>query len=240
MVFNPLVKAAFAELIGTALLIFLGNGVVANSVLKKTYGENSGLIVVSFGWAMAAFIALFATIPYSGGHLNPVVTLALALHGSFSLKGVLPFVICQMLGGALGAALVFLFYHAHFRVTQSPEAKLSVFCTLPALPNVFDNLLSEVIATFILVFVILRVGPSLTIFGHLAGLPYSFLMLGLGLSLGGTTGCALNPARDLSPRMVHALLSFPFKGSSQWSYAWIPVVGPFIGSLLAVVAVKFL
>lgn len=240
MVFDPLIKAALAELIGTTLLVLLGNGVIANVVLKNTYGENSGLLFVSFGWAMAAFIALFVTIPYSGGHLNPVVTLALALYGSFDWNGVLPFIICQMLGGALGAGLVFILYRTPFYLTQSKQIKLSVFCTSPSVPNFIENFLSEFVATFILVFAILRVGPSLSIFGHLAGLPFSFLILGLSLSLGGTTGCALNPARDLSPRILHAILPFPGKGSSNWSYSWIPVFGPLFGSIFAVGFAKLL
>lgn len=240
MLFDPLLKAAVAELIGTTLLIFLGNGVVANVFLKKTYGENSGILAIGFGWAMAAFISLFVTMPYSGGHLNPVVTLALALHGSFPWHGVLPFVCCQMLGGILGSGLVFLFYKSHFEITESANAKLAVFCTIPALSNILTNFFAEVISAFILVLFVLRSGSLFENLGYLSALPASFLMLGLGLSLGGTTGCALNPARDLSPRIMHAILPIPGKGSSNWAYSWIPFFGPLLGSVVAVFFVKLL
>jgi glycerol uptake facilitator len=226
--------ASFAgELLGTALLVLLGDGVVANVVLKGTKGESSGWIVVTLGWGMAVFVAVAVVAPSSGGHINPAVTLALALSGSFPWSLVPVYWAAQMLGAVLGAALVFLVYRAHFAVTEDKDAKLAVFCTTPAIRSAPDNFASELVGTFVLVLVVLTMaGPDVGL-GALDALPVGLLVLAIGLSLGGTTGYAINPARDLGPRLVHALLPIPGKRDSDWAYAWIPIAGPMAGAVLA-------
>jgi len=230
-----------AEIIGTMLMILLGNGVVANVVLKETKGNNSGWIVISTAWAFAVFVGVTVAGPISGAHLNPIVTLGLALIGKFSWQQVPTYIIAQIIGAMLGSFFVWLSYKDHFTATEDEDKKLACFSTAPAIRNVTSNLLSEIIASFVLIFVIFYIsGPELTIpidagakigLGTVGALPVSILVWAIGLSLGGTTGYAINPARDLGPRIMHKLL--PIKGSSNWSYAWIPIVGPIIGSSLA-------
>jgi glycerol uptake facilitator protein len=236
-----------AEFVGTALLILLGNGVVANVVLPKTKGSGSGWIVITFGWGMAVFVAVWCVGPISGAHVNPAVTLGVALAGKFSWAQVPGYMVAQLLGGVAGAALVFLFYSDHYAASNDADAKLATFATGPAIRNTATNALSEVIGTFVLVLaVLLSVEPSIVVegglsagmkmgLGTLGALPAGLLVLSIGLSLGGTTGYAINPARDLGPRIAHYLLPVPGKRDSDWSYAWIPVAGPFIGAILAVV-----
>ena len=221
------------ELIGTTILLLLGNAVVANVILKKTKGHSAGWIAINFGWGVAVFIAVFIVAKYSGAHINPAVTLGLALAGEFSWNSVPPYLAAQFLGGALGAFLVWLHYRDHFDVTEDADVKRAVFCTAPAIRNYASNLLSEIIATFVLVFAVLYLVEPDVGLGALDAIPVGIVVLAIGLTLGGTTGYAINPARDLSPRIVHALLPIKNKEGSDWSYAWIPVVGPIIGGLLA-------
>jgi glycerol uptake facilitator protein len=232
-----------AELIGTMLLILLGNGVVANVVLKDTKGNNSGWIVITTAWALAVFVGVTVAGPASGAHLNPAVTLGLAVAGKFSWDLVPTYIAAQMLGGMLGAFLVWLFNKDHFAITEDEGAKLACFSTGPAIRNTFSNLISEIIGTFVLVFVIFHFSdPSISLnadptakvgLGSVGALPVTLLVWAIGLSLGGTTGYAINPARDLAPRIMHAIL--PVKGSSDWGYAWIPVAGPILGAVIAAV-----
>ena len=221
------------ELIGTALLILLGDGVVANVVLRGTKGEASGWIVITLGWAMAVFVGVFTVAAASGAHLNPAVTVGLAIAGKFEWGLVPTYVLAQMLGAMIGAALVWLHYRLHFRDTEDAGAKLAVFSTGPAIRSTPDNLISEIIGTFVLVFAVLFLAAPEVGLGALDALPVAFVVLVIGLALGGTTGYAINPARDLGPRIMHALLPIPGKGSSDWGYSAIPVVGPLIGGALA-------
>ncbi|MEO8254398.1 MAG: MIP/aquaporin family protein [Flavobacterium sp.] len=230
-----------AEILGTMVMILLGNGVVANVSLKGTNGNNSGWIVITTAWAFAVFAGVTIAGPSSGAHLNPIVTLGLALIGKFSWNLVPVYIIAQMIGAMLGALLVWLSHKDHFAATDDEGAKLSCFSTGPAIKNNFSNIMSEAIATFVLIFSIFYIaGPSLTLatdtsatigLGTVGALPVAIVVWAIGLSLGGTTGYAINPARDLGPRIMHSLL--PIKGSSNWSYAWIPILGPIIGSSLA-------
>jgi len=229
-----------AELIGTMFLILLGNGVVANVVLTGTKGHNSGWIVITTGWALGVFAGVVIAGPYSGAHLNPAVTIALAIAGQFAWAKVPMFIAAQFIGAMLGAFLVFLMYKDHFFTTKDQGTKAAVFCTSPAIANTVSNIISEIIGTFVLLFVIFyftkgEVGADKTPIGlgSLGALPVAFLVWAIGLSLGGTTGYAINPARDLGPRIMHAILPIPEKGSSGWNYAWIPVVDPIIGSAVA-------
>ena len=223
----------FAEFIGTLFLILLGNGVVANVILDETKGAKSGLVVIALGWAMAVFVAVFSTASSSGAHLNPAVTLAMAAVGRFPWSDVPGYVVSQMLGGMAGALLVWMVYRKHFDSTPDSNAKLAVFCTGPAIRNPVGNLLSETVATFVLIYGILHMATPKIGLGAMDALPVSLLVLGIGVSLGGTTGFALSPARDLGPRIVHAILPIPSKRDSDWSYAWVPVFGPILGGLLA-------
>ena len=246
-----------AELIGTAILIILGDGVVANVVLNRTKGNSSGWIVITFGWGMAVFVGVFCVTKYSGAHLNPAVTIALAAthKGGFSWNWVPIYIAAQMLGAFLGAMVVYLFYLPHFRATDDANAKLATFCTVPAIRNLPVAFFCEVIGTFLLVFpIFLMVDPSLALdlgapsraptatlgLGAIGALPVGLLVFAIGLSLGGTTGYAINPARDLAPRLVHFLLPIPGKRDSDWGYAWIPVVAPLVGGLLAAGAATLL
>jgi glycerol uptake facilitator protein len=216
------------EFLGTMLLIILGAGVCAGVSLKKSYAENSGWIVITFGWGLAVAVGVYAVGNVSGAHLNPAVTLALAFTGAFPWSKVLPYVLAQMLGAMTGAAIIYLHYLPHWKETKDPAAKLGVFATGPAIPNPFANLLSEMIGTFVLVLGILAIGANKFTEG-LNPLVVGFLIVSIGLSLGGTTGYAINPARDLGPRLAHFILPIPGKGSSNWGYAWVPVVGPILG-----------
>jgi len=222
------------EFIGTALLIILGDGVVANVVLNKTKGNNSGWIVIALGWGMAVFVGVYASTHLGGsGHLNPAVTLAVAWLADFDWSNVLPYIAAQFAGAFIGAVIVWLAYKQHFDETTDGNAKLAVFCTAPAIRNTGYNLITEIIGTFILVLgASLMSKPQIEI-GTLSALPVGLLVLAIGLSLGGPTGYAINPARDLGPRIAHFFLPLSNKRNSDWSYAWIPVIGPVIGALLA-------
>jgi glycerol uptake facilitator protein len=222
-----------AEITGTAIPITLGDGVVANVVLKQTKGNSSGWIVITFGWAIAVFAGAFAVANISGAHLNPAVTIGLALTGSFDWALVPTYLAAQMIGAMIGATLVWVSYRDHFNATESAADKLAVFCTGPAIPNPINNLVTEIIGTFILILGILLITKPEMKMGALDVLPVSFVVLGIGLSLGGPTGYAINPARDLGPRIMHAILPIRGKGSSDWGYAWIPILGPFVGAALA-------
>ena len=229
-----------AELIGTAFLIILGNGVVANVVLKGTKGHNGGWIVITTGWALAVFVGVVIAAPYSTAHLNPAVTLGLAIAGKFAWSKVLMFIMAQMIGAAIGSFIVWVVYKDHFDNTPEPNLKLAVFCTAPSIRNGFFNLMSEIVGTFVLIFVILyfsapKLGEQDLGLGSLGYVPVAFLVWSIGLSLGGTTGYAINPARDFAPRIVHSLLPIKNKSHGEWKYAWIPVFGPIIGSALAAV-----
>lgn len=222
------------EIIGTAILILLGNGVVANVVLAGTKGEGGGWIVITWGWAMAVFVAVFTVAAFSGAHINPAVTVGLAIAGKFEWARVPAYIIAQFLGAFIGSALVWLFYRQHFKLTEDKDLKLACFCTGPAVRDPVANLACEIIGTFLLVFAVLFLAVSIFGLGALDALPVGLLVLAIGLSLGGTTGYAINPARDLGPRIMHALLPIPGgKRDSDWGYAWIPVVGPIIGGALA-------
>ncbi|NDV96790.1 aquaporin family protein [Dysgonomonas sp. 521] len=221
-------KDILFEFIGTAILILFGAGVCANVSLKKTLGNSSGWVVISFGWGFAVFVAAFISAPFSGAHLNPAVTIGLAIAGSF--KGsIIGYIIAQMLGAILGACLVYTMYKPHFDAEENPDAKLGVFCTGPAIKNWVANFLSEVIGTFALVFGIIYAAGA-----QIAGpLPVAILIVAIGMSLGGTTGYAINPARDLGPRIAHAILPIKGKRDSNWGYSWLPVVAPVCGGSLA-------
>ena len=233
-----------AEFIGTMILILFGNGVVANVLLTNTKGEKSGWIVITAGWAMGVFVAVLAIGDISGGHINPAVTLGLATAGLFEWSKVVPFIVSQILGAMTGEYLVYLFYFNHFKATENPDLKMACFCTSPNIRSYWNNFLSETIGTFILIFAVLSIHlPILEIagikeakvgLGSLEALPVGLLVFGIGLSLGGTTGYAINPARDLGPRLVHASLRMKNKRDSDWSYSWVPVLGPFAGTMIAV------
>jgi len=266
-------EANLAEFLGTALLILLGNGVVANVVLKGTKGHGSGWIVICAGWGFAVFIAVVCVGEISGAHINPAVTLGLAVAGRFAWAEVPGYVIAQMAGAILGGGLVFLFYQSHYTASDDADGKLATFCTAPAIRKLPSNLLSEVLGTFVLILaVLLHVDPSFdrsdrptktavtaTVLdtdqasvgdeaagptadedpkvkvglGSIGALEVGLVVFGIGLSLGGTTGYAINPARDLGPRIAHTVLPIPGKRDSDWSYAVIPVAGPLIGAVLA-------
>ncbi|EMI14637.1 glycerol uptake facilitator protein [Bacillus stratosphericus LAMA 585] len=218
----------WGEVVGTMLLIIFGGGVCAAVSLKKSLAYQSGWIVIAFGWGFAVAIAAYATGGISGAHLNPALTIGLALEGSFPWADVPMYIVGQMLGALLGAIIVFLHYLPHWKATDDPGAKLGVFSTGPAIPHTFANVLSEVIGTFVLVVGILAIGANKFADG-VNPLIVGFLIVAIGLSLGGTTGYAINPARDLGPRIAHAILPIPGKGPSNWKYAWVPVVGPILG-----------
>jgi glycerol uptake facilitator protein len=228
----------FGEFIGTGLLVALGQSVVANVVLAKTKGHNSGWIVISFGWAMAVFVGVYCSAASSKAHLNPAVTIAFAVLGKISWQLVPVYLAAQMLGAMAGSTLAWLCFRAHFGQTEDPNAKLSVFCTMPAIRSYGDNLVTETIATFILILGVLFIAAPSSSLGALDALPVGLLVLGIGLGPGGPTGYAINPARDLGPRIMHALLPLPGKRDSDWSYAWVPILGPLLGSLLAVLVFK--
>jgi glycerol uptake facilitator protein len=228
------------EFIGTGMLIVLGQGVVENVVLQKTKGHNSGWIVISFGWAIAVFVGVYCSAAASGAHLNPAVTLGLAVVGKFKWELVPLYIAAQMLGAMAGSLLAWLCYRSHFDQTEDAEAKLAVFCTAPAIRNTVNNLVTEIIGTFVLILGVLYIASPASSLGALDALPVGLLVLGIGLSLGGPTGYAINPARDLGPRIMHAILPIPGKKGSDWGYAWIPVVGPLAGALLAALVFKML
>jgi glycerol uptake facilitator protein len=232
--------AFLAEIIGTALIIAFGNGVVANVVLAKTKGHNSGWIVISFGWAIAVFIGVYASAAASGAHLNPAVTISLAAIGDFPWVDVPGYIAAQLTGACIGQVLVWLNYKQHFDATENADQQLACFSTGPAIRNLPYNLLTEITATFIFILAILFITKPEMKLGALDALPVALLVLGIGLSLGGPTGYAINPARDLGPRIMHSILPMKGKGSSDWSYAWVPIVGPIVGGLLAAFFFQFL
>jgi len=221
-------KDVLFEFIGTAILILLGSGICANVNLKNTFGNKAGWAVITIGWGLAVFVAAFISFPYSGAHLNPALTIGLAIAGSF--KGnITGYIIAQMLGAITGACLTYIMYKPHFDAEDNPDVKLGVFCTRPAIKSTFFNFMSEVIGTFVLVFGVFMAAGS-----AIAGpLPVGLLVIVIGMSLGGTTGYAINPARDLGPRIAHFLLPIKDKRDSNWGYAWIPVVAPTVGGILA-------
>jgi glycerol uptake facilitator protein len=233
----------FGEFLGTFILILLGNGVVANVNLDKTHSHGGGWIVITAGWAMAVFVAVLATADISGAHINPAVTIGLAISGLFEWAKVVPFIIAQMAGAMLGALTVFIFFRHHFNITNVPGTKKACFCTAPAIRQYSNNFFSEMTGTFILVLAVLFItlpqleyvsrGSTKVGLGSLGALPVALVVFSLGLSLGGTTGYAINPARDLGPRIVHALLPLNNKDDNDWYYAWIPVLGPVAGASAA-------
>ncbi len=228
-----------AELLGTALLLLLGNGVVGGVVLKDTKSENAGWIVIATGWALAVAFAVYAVGHVSGAHLNPAVTLALAVTGQFGWEQVPAYISAQMLGAFMGAVLVYLHYLPHWRRTEDAGAKRAVFCTAPAIRHTLSNFISEFLGAFVLMFGLSALGVN-TFADGLNPLAVGGLVWAIGLSLGGATGYAINPARDLGPRIAHALLPVPGKGSSDWGYAWIPVVAPILGGVAGAIAYRAL
>ena len=224
------------EIIGTAILILLGDGVVAAVLLAKSKAENSGWIVITFGWGMAVMVAVYCVGFFTGAHLNPAVTLGFWINGRIDGAQAWKYFIGEMVGAMVGAFLVYLTYFLHWRDTEDAGLKLAVFSTGPAIRNYAWNLITEIIGTFILVFGILGIiGPWNVYTSDLQPLIIGLLIFAIGLSLGGPTGYAINPARDLGPRIMHAILPIPGKGGSDWSYAWVPVLGPLIGGALAAI-----
>jgi glycerol uptake facilitator protein len=228
-----------AEVIGTGLLILLGDGVVAAVLLNHSKAQNGGWIVITWGWGMAVMVAVFAVGQFSGAHLNPAVTLGFAVEGRTAWGDVPEYLAGEFVGAFCGATLVWLAYHNHWRETEDPGLKLAVFCTAPAIRTPVVNIVTEIIGTFVLVFGVMAFFADKATAGTgLGGLLVGLLVLSIGLSLGGPTGYAINPARDLGPRIMHALLPIPGKGTSDWGYAWIPVAGPLIGGVIAALAFK--
>jgi glycerol uptake facilitator protein len=222
-------KILFGEIFGTMFLILLGDGVVAGVLLAKSKAQNAGWIVITAAWAFAVFVGVVVSAPFSGAHLNPAVTLGLAVR-DMKFDTVPVYIIGQFIGAFIGAALVALHYWPHWKETEDPGLKLAVFSTGPGIRNIPFNFISEVIGTFVLVFVIMAFGDHTASIGPLA---VTVLVWSIGMSLGGTTGYAINPARDLGPRIIHQLLPIPGKGSSDWAYSWVPVVGPLTGGVVA-------
>ncbi|MCY1722428.1 aquaporin family protein [Prolixibacteraceae bacterium Z1-6] len=240
----------FGEFLGTFILILLGNGVVANVNLNKSYGNGGGWIVITAGWGMAVYVAVLATADLSGAHINPAVTIGLALAGLFDWIKVIPFILAQMAGAMLGASAVYLFFRNHFRITETAGMKKSAFCTAPAVRDTPNNLFSEFIGTFILILAVLLISlPQLEYeslgsghvgLGSLGALPVALVVFSIGMSLGGTTGYAINPARDLGPRIVHTLLPMKNKDDNDWRYAWVPIMGPIAGAAFAALVYLFI
>ena len=233
------------EFIGTLVLVLLGDGVCAATSLNHSKAKGAGWVVITLGWGFAVMVGVLIAGPVSGAHLNPAVTLGLAIAGSFSWASVFGYIVAQMLGGFLGAVLVWLFYKDHYKATKDqPETILGTFCTMPAIRNPWRNFLCEAIATCLLVFVILALGTGGNAFtfngadlqtGSLGSFPVTCVIMSIGMSLGGATGYALNPARDLGPRTAHAVLPIAGKRDSGWWYSWVPVAGPMVGAALAAV-----
>lgn len=233
-------EAYIGEVLGTFILILVGHSVNANVSLAKTNGNDSGWIVVTWGWGIAVFIAVFMTANISGAHINPAVTIGLASAGNFEWALVPGYIAAQMIGAFLGALCVWLQFRDHFDETEDPATKLGVFSTAPAIPNTPINLFCETIATFVLVLGVLYIAAPDVGLGALDALPVGLLVFGIGMGMGGTTGYAINPARDLGPRLAHALVPIKGKGSNDWGYAWIPVAGPILGSIIAAVVYRIL
>lgn len=232
------VKCIF-ELLGTCIMIFLGCGVVACCNLKDSKGFGGGWVVITLAWGLAVMCGVLIAGPYSGAHLNPAVSIGLAVAGKFPWGFVLPFIIAQMLGGFLGGVAVYAFYKDHFDATDDKPIKLAIFCTGPAIRNYRRNLVCEILGTFVLVLVILymseRGNTAEVGLGSIGAIPVAFLVVVIGMSLGGTTGYAINPARDLGPRIAHAVLPIKDKGTNDWEYSWVPIIGPIIGCVTAAV-----
>lgn len=242
-----------AEFIGTMMLLLFGNGVVANVLLTRTKGNNTGWLVITGGWGIAVFVGAFCCDEFSGAHINPAVTVAMVVAGELDLPSAGGYLVAQMLGAGFGSFLVYLFYLAHFRVTDDADAKLACFCTAPNIRNMPQAFFCEVVGTFALILpIFLMASPSLMQgeapsssdpvlgLGSIGLLPVGLLVFGIGLSLGGTTGYAINPARDLAPRLVHAILPIKGKRDSDWGYSWVPVAGPLTGAVLAVAVFRLL
>jgi len=221
-----------AEFIGTLILVLFGDGVVANVLLNKSKGQNGGWIVISAGWAFGVTIAVYVTGWISGAHLNPAVTIAMAVIGKFSWAFVPGYIISQMLGGFVGGVLVYLSYKDHFACTEDGDAKLGIFCTMPAISNPLSNIITEIIGTIILIIGVMGITNEHNKVEHMGAFLVGILVFAIGLSLGGPTGYAINPARDLGPRIAHFLLPIPGKRDSGWSYAPIPVIAPIIGGII--------
>lgn len=234
---NSILIPSIFEFIGTAVLILLGDGVVACTTLKGSKGNGGGWTVITLAWGFAVMCGVFIAGPYSGAHLNPAVSIGLAAAGIFPWESVPAYIIAQMAGGLLGAVLVYMFYKDHYDATDNAATKLGTFCTMPAIMNKPRNLFCEIVGTFLLVFVIMMLGTSLNTpdvsLGGSGAFPVTMLIMAIGMSLGGTTGYAINPARDLAPRIAHAILPIKGKGDSGWGYSWVPVLGPIIGALIA-------
>jgi len=233
-----------AEVFGTGILILLGDGVVAAVLLSKSKAQNAGWVVITTAWALAVFCGVVVAGPISGAHINPAVTFAFAIEHSMNSSAGIPWSSVpgywagELIGAMIGAALVTLHYWDHFKATEDKGLKLAVYSTGPNIRNLPLNLVSEIIGTFVLLFVIFCFGDYSSagnIPGALGAIPVAFLVWSIGLSLGGTTGYAINPARDLGPRIIHAVLPVPGKGSSDWEYAWVPVLGPLIGGGIAAI-----
>ena len=230
-----------AEVLGTALLILLGGGIVANDILNKTKGNGGGWMTITTAWGLAVFVGVVVAGPYSGAHLNPAVTIGLAAGGLFPWADVPTYLAAEFIGAMIGSSLVYVMYKDHFDATEDGGLKRAVFCTDPAIPNNFRNIISEILGTFVLVICVfyfagaeIQDGSGTAVgLGSIGAIPVAFVVWAIGLSLGGTTGYAINPARDLGPRIVHAILPIKGKIDSGWSYAWIPVLGPIIGAVLA-------
>jgi glycerol uptake facilitator protein len=231
------------EFVGTLILILLGDGVVANVLLRNSKGEHSGWIVITLGWGMAVAIAVYAVAAVSGAHINPAVTVGLASVGILPWAQVPGYIIAQLLGAFVGAVLVWLTYYDHWKETDDPTLKLGVFSTIPQIRNTVPNFITEVIGTAMLLFGVLAILGATAPFaqaGIIVPLLVGFLVLAIGLSLGGPTGYAINPARDLGPRIAHAVLPIPGKGDSDWSYSWIPIVAPLVGGIIGAVLYSLL
>ncbi len=231
-----LMQKCFFEFLGTAIMILVGDVVVACTTLNKSKGQGSGWIVITMAWGFAVMCGIFVAGPYSGAHLNPAVSIALAIANHFSWANVPAYVIAQILGGFVGGLLVYLFYKNHFDETEDATTKLGVFCTIPAIRNFKYNVLCEIIGTGLLVFVILALSNSCNCptvnLGSIGAFPVTMLIMSIGMSLGGTTGYAINPARDLGPRLAHFILPIKGKRNSDWAYSWVPIVGPLVGCCL--------
>lgn len=232
-----------AEIMGTMLLILLGNGVVANALLTKTKGGDAGIVGIAIAWGLAVYVGVLVAAPYSGAHLNPAVSIGLAVAGEFEWARVPSYIIGQSIGAAIGSILIVLVYRSHYLQTDDHNFKLSTFATSPAIPNVFHNFMAELIGTFVLIFAVLYIaGPELQLtgmedstigLGSLGALPVALVVVVIGFSLGGATGYAINPARDLIPRVMHSILPIGEKRDGLWSYAWIPVAAPILGAIIA-------